>query len=346
MYLVDSLINFVNYSFIMKNGKKFIFKVICAALVVLLVIVISGDFIISNYLCNYALSRSGDGGNRTVSAEVPKPTTDADVKIEINKNIQYAKNDAWLEAVPANETFIQSDDGLKLKGFYWLQENDSDKWVIAIHGYRSNHWEMISAGQNFYERGFNVLTPDLRACGESEGKYVGMGWLDRKDILKWIDWVIAKNPSCKIIIMGESMGGATTMMTSGENTPDNVVAFVEDCGYSSVWDIFEGELKLRFHLPTFPILNTASLISKIKAGYSFKEASAVKQLQKCSKPVLFLHGDADDFVTFPNLERVYNAKVSGPKDQLIINDAGHCKAAYVERDEYYKKVFDFINQYM
>ena len=39
------------------------------------------------------------------------------------------------------------------------------------------------------------------------------------------------------------MGAATTMMTAGEDTPDQVKCFVEDCGYASVWDIFSNELK-------------------------------------------------------------------------------------------------------
>lgn len=65
-----------------------------------------------------------------------------------------------------------------------------------------------------------------------------MGWLDREDILRWIDFILADDPQAKIVIHGISMGAATTMMTAGESTPDNVKAFVEDCGYTSVWDIF------------------------------------------------------------------------------------------------------------
>jgi len=329
----------------MKNKKKLVYRIIIAVIVVVIGVFVAGDIYVGNFLCNYALSRAGDGGNRKVSAGVPGPVSETQKKIEQNQSVQYARNDAWLEAVPAQEAFVTSDDGLKLKGFYWLQENGSDKWVIAIHGYRSNHREMISAGENFYRNGFNVLTPDLRACGESEGTYVGMGWLDRKDILKWIEWIVVQNPSCKIAIMGESMGGATTMMVSGENTPDNVVAFVEDCGYSSVWDIFSNELKLRFHLTTFPVLNTADFIAKRRAGYSFKEASSVKQLKKSTKPVMFIHGDKDNFVTFPHLDRVYKAKADN-KQQLVVEDAGHCKSSYLLGDEYYKAVFEFLEQYM
>ena len=78
------------------------------------------------------------------------------------------------------------------------------------------------------------------------------------------------------------MGGATVMMAAGEDLPDNVKCIVEDCGYSSVWDEFRLQLKNVFGLPTFPLLNAASLMSKTRAGYSFKEASSVKQLQKAT----------------------------------------------------------------
>ena len=129
----------------------------------------------------------------------------------------------------------------------------------------------------YYEAGYQVIAPDLRACGESEGDYVGMGWLDRKDVLQWIDYIIEQDPEAKIVVHGISMGAATTMMTAGESTPDNVKAFVEDCGYTSVWDIFSSELQLRFGLPEFPILYTASGVARLRAGYSFTEASALRR---------------------------------------------------------------------
>ena len=77
------------------------------------------------------------------------------------------------------------------------------------------------------------------------------------------------------------------MMTAGETTPDAVKAFVEDCGYTSVWDVFSSELQLRFGLPEFPILYTASAVAKLQAGYSFTEASALQQVAHCEKPMLF-----------------------------------------------------------
>lgn len=66
-----------------------------------------------------------------------------------------------------------------------------------------------------------------------------MGWLDRKDVTQWME--VANRiygDSTSMVVHGISMGAATTMMVSGEPQPDYVKCFVEDCGYTSVWDQF------------------------------------------------------------------------------------------------------------
>ena len=82
-------------------------------------------------------------------------------------------------------------------------------------------------------------------------------------------------------------------MTAGEELPEQVRAVVEDCGYTSVWDIFSDELQYLFHLPEFPLLYAADGIAWIRAGYEFKEASALEQVKKSQVPILFLHGSED-----------------------------------------------------
>ena len=124
---------------------------------------------------------------------------------------------------------------------------------------------MMSYGEKYYEMGYNVLLPNNRAHGNSEGNYIGMGWLDKDDIACWVNWINKQDPNAKIILHGVSMGAATTMMASGENL-NNVVGYIEDCGYTSVWDIFASELDKRFSLPTFPVLNISNGVAKLKAG--------------------------------------------------------------------------------
>ena len=186
--------------------------------------------------------------------------------------------------------------------------------------------------------------PDLRSHGDSEGDYLGMGLVDRKDLLKWINLLTEKDSEAKIVLHGISMGGATVMMTSGEELPDNVVAVVEDCGYTSVWDVFSDEIESLFHVPTFPLLDTASLISELRAGYGFKEASALSQVSKAKVPIFFVHGSEDNFVHTDMVYSVYEA-CSTEKELYIAEGAEHGEAMYIDPDVYYEKIFAFLQKY-
>lgn len=104
-----------------------------------------------------------------------------------------------------------------------------------------------------------------------------MGWLDRKDYILWINKLInILGDDTQIILHGTSMGGATVMMISGEVLPINVKAIIEDCGYTSVIDIFNYQISQQMPFtPGFPTVNISSIESKIRAGYSYEEASAL-----------------------------------------------------------------------
>ncbi len=323
-------------------------KKICIAVaaIILVVAVVLGG--VSNYLVNYAIGRSGDGGDRDVALEVEQTAEGVEATIAANRAAFAEKTDAFLKEHPGEDVSITSDDGLTLHGVCYTNADAAadHRWAIALHGYRGDHTGALRMAIPYYEAGYQVLTPDLRASGESDGDFVGMGWLDRKDVLRWIDWIIEQDPEAEIVIHGISMGAATTMMTAGEDTPDNVKAFVEDCGYTSVWDVFSSELQLRFGLPEFPILYTASGVAKLRAGYSFGEASALQQVEKCEKPMLFIHGTADDFIPYAMMDELYSAKPGDNKAELTAEGAGHGEAVYALGDAYWDTVFDFVEPYM
>lgn len=314
------------------------------AVAVVVVLVAAVIVFASNYLVDYAIGRSGDGGNREVALEVDPAAEGVELTIAQNKASQETASKAFLASNPGQNVSISSSDGLTLAGVWY--PNDGHRWVIAIHGYRGSHLDATALAQHYHDAGYQILTPDLRACGDSEGDYVGMGWLDRKDILNWIDWVLTQDPEAEIVIHGISMGAATTMMTSGEDTPDAVKVFVEDCGYTSVWDVFSSELQLRFGLPEFPLLYTAQAMSSLKAGYSFQEASAIQQVARCEKPMLFIHGTLDDFIPFEMLDELYNAKPGDNKQELVAEGAGHGEAMYALGETYWDTVFSFTDNYL
>ena len=254
------------------------------------------------------------------------------------EDLRWFLNDSNYEDV-----YIKSNDGLKLHGYKIKNKNNTNKWVITVHGYTSEGKLMSNFAKNFYDMGYNLLVPDLRGHGMSEGTYIGMGWDDRLDIINWIKFLNDNEKDNIIILHGISMGGATVMMTSGEELPSNLKLIIEDCGYTSVWDQFSYQLKVLFKLPVFPFMNVASLVCKIRAGYFLGTASSIKQLAKAKVPMLFIHGDKDDFVPFYMLDEVYNA-ANCKKEKLVIKGAGHAKSATVNPKKYWETVKDFINK--
>ena len=301
----------------------FIFLFIVFLLVILIL------FYISFRLYNFALN--------------PKSSKEGIFNSKDNNEPRF--QDTWIyDYKDKEDVFINSFDNLKLHG-YILKTENSDKWAITVHGYTNKAESMSAMAYKYHSLGYNILMPDLRGHGKSEGSYVGMGWHDRLDILKWIDLIIKENKDAKILLHGISMGAGTVMMVSGEELPENVKVIIEDCGYTSAKEQLAYNLKTMFKLPSFPILNFCSLITKIKDNYFISEASAIKQLQKAKVPILFIHGDKDKFVPFYMLDKLYNA-CSSKKDKLIIKDVGHAKSESLKSDLYWNKVEDFIKPYM
>lgn len=249
----------------------------------------------------------------------------------------------------AQSVYIKSYDGLKLHAYLITNHALSDTWVIMCHGYSGNALRLKKAAALFYKMGINVLAPDARGHGKSEGKYIGMGWHERLDVINWANLIISKQKNAKIILYGISMGGATVAMTSGENLPKNIKCIIEDCGYTGVWDElnyqFRKFLKSRFTLTSNLILRLISLETKIRAKYSFKEADALKQVKKSKTPMLFIHGSKDKFVPTFMADKLYSA-ANCEKEKLIIEGAAHAESYEFSPGLYEKAVKSFIEKYL
>ncbi|MBU5361821.1 alpha/beta hydrolase [Enterococcus raffinosus] len=240
---------------------------------------------------------------------------------------------------------LTSTDGLKLSAYYLPAEKEQHKTVIIAHGYMGQASDMPQYAKIYHDLGYNVLMPDARGHGRSEGDYIGFGWAERKDYLQWINRIVKQDPQSEIVLHGVSMGAATVMMTSGEKLPDNVKAFVEDCGYSSANGELSYQLKQMFNLPAFPLIPVTSLVTKVRAGYFFGEADTIKQLNKNKRPMLFIHGDKDDFVPYSMLDEVYNA-TKGPKEKYVVHGAKHAEALSSDPAMYQQKVTAFLQKYV
>ena len=217
--------------------------------------------------------------------------------------------------------------------------------AIVVHGYGDNHLVFLYLVRMYRDDfNYNVLFPDLQYHGYSEGDHIQMGWNDRLDVEKWIEVAHGIFQDDFMVLHGVSMGAATVMMASGDPLPEYVRAFVEDCGYSSVVIQFNNNRKQSFRMIPPDVLQSASLVTKHRYGWGFWEASSLKQLAKCDRPMLFIHGDADDFVPFNNLQKNYDAKVNGYKEMWVAKGAVHANAYAKYPEEYKQHVHDFLQR--
>ena len=308
----------------MKKGKKIVLIVLAA----LLILTVGGLAFAGNYLFRFALDPEFGG--------------------MLSKDAQWELegDNAWLDE-NSEDRWLQSHDGLKLHALYLPQQGEGHKYAVLCHGYGSIPQTMGRFASRFYEMGYSILAPAARTHERSEGRYASMGWLERRDIVAGVDSLVEQDPQAEVVLFGISMGGATVMMTAGEaDLSSNVKCVIEDCDYSSVWDEFAGQLKEMFGLPTFPVLDAASLVTQLRAGYGFQEASAVEQLKKTSLPMLFIHGEEDTFVPYAMLDVVYQACANPEKELLSIPSAEHGEASSVDPERYWSTVEAFLAKHM
>ena len=322
------------------NKIKKVLTIIIVTIILIGVLLTVG---IGNYFVNYAIARSGDGGNREIKEESKIEVLSEDEQlIEDNRKSANESAQNWASNIVNKKVEIKADDGVTLRGTEYITDENTENWVIILHGYRAEPKSVLTIGEHFSEKGYNVLIPSMRACANSDGEFVGMGWLDKDDLKCWINLVLAENSNAKIILHGSSMGAATVLMASGNELPSNVKAIIEDSGYTSVWNIFASEAKARFNLPAFPVLNMFEIVANFRAKYDIKEASALEQVKKATVPILFIHGDNDDFVPEYMCEKLYEG-ANCKEDKLIIHGAGHTESRYKEPETYYNKIFDFLD---
>ena len=132
---------------------------------------------------NNGIARSGDGGNREIKDDSKIEVLGEDEKIiESNRTQTKESSKKWAENIKKQSVETKANDGINLRGTEYLTNEENDNWVIIFHGYRAEPKSVLTIGEHFSEKGYNVLIPSMRACAESDGDFVGMGWLDKDDL--------------------------------------------------------------------------------------------------------------------------------------------------------------------
>ena len=292
-------------------------KILIAAVIILF----GAGYFIGNYFVDFALKRGEDLSPPKACANIADPTLKAPP----------------MPNFPAEDWTLESFDGLTLHAKKFSPAENSNRWAILVHGYGRDGTFAYDYAEEYLKRGWNVLVPDLRAAGLSQGEFITMGALESRDIF---DWAGKLPPDAKIILHGVSMGAATVMMTAALE-PKNLCAVVEDCGYTSAYEMFSAQLEKIFGLPEYPAMPCADIVCKLKTGVKISDAAPLAVVDKITVPILFIHGDADGLVPFEMLDRLFDKAVA-PKEKFVVAGAGHADAKRKNPAVYFDKVFAFL----
>lgn len=269
---------------------------------------------------------------------------------EAGRDAVFEENMKWIKDYGFELHHIINDRGHKLQGYLMRPEAPSDVYVFGAHGYRSqgkNEW-CYYAKHYVEELGYNFFFVDHQASGESEGEYIGFSSFESIDCLKWLSYLNDNfGKDIKIILHGISMGSATVMLMSGnESLPENVKFTIADCGFTSALDEFTYKIEaLNLPLKGFiPLINSMNVK---RVGYDFgKDTNALEAVKKARVPMLFVHGGADKFVPTHMVYILHHECNAEYKDILVVPGADHAESYHVDKKSYEAKIDEFIEKFI
>lgn len=246
----------------------------------------------------------------------------------------------WIRSQPCEELHMKSRDGLELFARFIRSGAPAGRIAVLVHGYHGMAEFDFSTVARFYsEHGFDILLPDQRTHGRSEGKYITFGSYERYDIVDWCRFIDNKTGGVnKLLLNGVSMGCTTALLAAAEpDMPQSLRYVVADCGYTSPASIFNDVFHARYRIPAFPVLNLAALMCRLRAKFSFNEFSTTDAVKKFTVPILFLHGEDDKFVNIRNTRDNFEA-CTAPKELITVPGAGHGLSYVVETERCNKRL--------
>lgn len=251
-----------------------------------------------------------------------------------------------LRNLPLETVTIKSHDGLTLVG-HWYPAKSAKRTVLLAHGWRSAWYRDFGMSADFmYNCGCNLLFIEQRGHGKSGGKFSTFGVLERYDIQSWVNYLTGHNSSrLPIYLCGISMGATTVLLSTELPLKNHINGVIADCGFSSgeaiLKDVISKNLR---HIPAGPVFKITDRICKLHTGISYTDCSTIQAMKKCTVPVLFIHGEADNFVPASMTVENYNA-CAAPKELFTVPNAAHGTSYCFDTKGYEAKTLCFFERY-
>ena len=250
---------------------------------------------------------------------------------------------SWREEHLSRKRDVEiTNDGLRLVGEYY--DFGSDRAVIIIPGRMESCYYSCHYAEPYRKAGFNVLTIDGRAHGESEGKINSLGYLEYRDVLAWARMLHDRENIRQVVLHGICIGSSTAVFAAADEAcPDYVTAIVADGLYQRFYDSCRNHM-INDHRPLFPFLAETMFLIRVVSKADAVHDGPIFRIGRVTRPVLFLHSRADIFSTPDKAQELYDRCPSEKKKIVWFDGAGHSRIRITHPEAYDQAILDYFSQ--
>lgn len=221
---------------------------------------------------------------------------------------------------------------------------ESKRTLVLFHGIHLSKKYLIPFSKAFQEFGYNVFLPDLRAHGNSEGKYLHYGTKEVSDISEMITWLEKNKPFEKLYFWGISYGGIIGTQAANQ-LQTKIDAAVWQSVYTNLDTIVKWTVHKRLGGITALLMPGVRLWVKVLAGFWLSQVEVLKACQQNLKPQLFIAAEKDEVC--PLIETItIHQSCKNHAEMWIVKNASHNNIhKVVGEHNYFQKIHDFLKRF-
>ncbi len=237
------------------------------------------------------------------------------------------------------EISLQINPNFQLEAWYFPA--NSNHTLLLLHGIHLSKPYLIPFAKAFQNMGVNVLLPDHRAHGDSDGKWITYGKNEIQDIIQTVEWLEKNKPFQKLSMFGISYGSIIGSQ-AGLKIKEKFNAFVFQSPYTNLDLIIRWTVTKQLGNWSKIMIPGVRLWVKLLTGFWLNQVDVIGACSHLDKPTLFIAAEKDEVC--PTYETVKCHEASAkPSEIWIVKDAKHNNIHKVVGEEaYFKRIYDFI----